>query len=306
MVEGYVNRETTSNKITAILPAFNEEISIGSVILWTKEYVDRVIVVDDGSSDHTADVAMLAGAEVICHLTNMGKGAALKTGFEVVADTDVILTIDSDGQHNPCEIPTLIALILKGDADLVIGSRYMNGNEKNTPAYRRLGQFVLNQVTNLNSGLHVTDTQSGFRAFAGSTKNLFRFNSSGLAIESEMLADAGNAGLRIKEVEVGVRYDVDCSTENPVKHGVGVLVKVLRDMEFRKPLYYFTVPGIIIGIGGLQMGLIFLQIFYRGGSLQFGPTILMMILMLTGMFMAFTGIILHSMARMIQEAKNLN
>ncbi len=191
MVEGYVSREAVSNKITAILPAFNEEISIGSVILRTKEYVDRVIVVDDGSNDHTVDVAMLAGAEVIRHPTNMGKGAALKTGFEVAADSDVIVTIDSDGQHNPCEIPGLVAPILEGVADLVIGSRYMNGNGKNTPSYRRIGQTVLNKATNLNSGVKVTDTQSGFRAFAGSTKNLFRFNSSGMAIESEMLADAG-------------------------------------------------------------------------------------------------------------------
>ena len=218
----------------------------------------------------------------------------------------MIVTIDSDGQHNPCEIPRLAAPILEGDADLVIGSRYMNGNGRNTPAYRRIGQAVLNKATNLNSGVQVTDTQSGFRAFAGSTKNLFRFNSRGMAIESEMLADAGEAGLRIKEVEVGVRYDVDCSTENPVRHGVGVLLKILQDMEFKKPLYYFTVPGIIIGIGGLQMGFIFLREFYRGGSLQFGPTMLMMILVLGGMFMAFTGVILHSMARLIRESRNVN
>jgi hypothetical protein len=117
-----------------------------------------------------------------------------------------------------------------------------------------------------------------------------------------MLADVANAGLRIKEVEVGVRYDVDCSTENPVSHGVRVLVRVLHDMELNRPLYYFTVPGMVIGGIGTFMGLSFLKTFYLGGSLMFGPTLLMIMLFMVGTFMSFTGIILHSMSRIIDES----
>ena len=122
----------------------------------------------------------------------------------------------------------------------------------------------MDKATNLNCGLHITDTQSGFRAFAKHTLPVFGFKSNGLAIESEMLMDASNAGLKIKEVEIGVRYDVDCSSENPVAHGLRVLVKILEDIELNRPLYYFTAPGMIFSIIGLAMGMKFLQDFYLG------------------------------------------
>ncbi len=118
-----------------------------------------------------------------------------------------------------------------------------------------------------------------------------------------MLADAAKAGLWVKEMEIGVRYDVDCSTENPVSHGLRVLVKVLHDMELNRPLYYFTVPGMVFAAVGLLMGLSFLQRFYHGGGLMFGPTLLMILLTLVGSFMVFTGIILHTMSRLIRETK---
>ncbi len=291
--------------VTAILPAYNEEVSIGSIVLHARQHADKVIVIDDGSTDRTSEVARLAGAEVFLHSTNMGKGAALKTGFEKASENGakVIVTLDSDGQHDPEEIPKLVAPILEGTADIVNGSRYLNGNGKSTPFYRRIGQTVLDRATNLNSGFNITDTQSGFRAFARHTLPVFRFRSNGLAIESEMLMDAANAGLRVKEVEIGVRYDVDCSTENPVSHGLRVLVKILEDMELNRPLYYFTAPGLVISAVGLGMGLDFLQDFYLGGSLMFGPTLLMIVMTLVGTFMAFTGIILHSVSRLINESR---
>ncbi|KKG09447.1 MULTISPECIES: glycosyltransferase family 2 protein [unclassified Methanosarcina] len=295
-------RETVPQKITVILPAFNEEISIGSVVLLARQYADRVIVVDDGSSDRTAEIAEKVGAEVIVHSLNSGKGMALKTGFEAAEGSDVIVTMDSDGQHNPSDIPKLVSPILEDVADMVNGSRYLNGNRKNTPSYRRVGQTILDKATNMNSGIQVTDSQSGFRAFAGHTKDIFRFNSKGMAIESEMLSDAGKAGLRIKEVEIGVRYDVGRSTENPIRHGLMVLLKILTDMEFNRPLYYFTIPGFVLGTSGLYMGLSFLQTFYLGGNLHFGPTILMILLTLVGTFMVFTGIMLHSIAGILRES----
>jgi glycosyltransferase involved in cell wall biosynthesis len=289
--------------ITAILPAFNEEVSIGSMVLHAKQHADHVVVIDDGSKDRTSEVAYLAGAEVIRHPRNLGKGKALKTAFDHVAKNGckIIVTMDSDGQHDPDDIRKLIGPIVKGEADIVNGSRYMNGSDKNTPFYRRIGQNILDYVTNLNSGLHITDTQSGFRAFARHTLPAFNFKCNGLAIESEMLMDAANAGLRIKEVEIGVRYDVDCSSENPISHGLKVLANVINDMELNRPLYYFTLPGAIFGVIGLAMGLGFLQRFYNGESLNFGPTLLMILLTLLGTFMVFTGIILHTMSKLINE-----
>ena len=136
-------------KSVAIIPAYNEEVALGSIILRTLQYVDEVIIVNDGSDDKTADVARLAGAQIINHATNMGKGEALKSGFSAVGDADVVVTIDADGQHNPDEIPSLIKPILEEGADLVNGSRYMNGPEENTPAYRRVGQQVLDNATTI-------------------------------------------------------------------------------------------------------------------------------------------------------------
>jgi glycosyltransferase involved in cell wall biosynthesis len=294
-------RQITSRNITLILPAYNEEVSVGSIVLLARRYADRVIVIDDGSSDRTAEVAANAGAEVVIHTTNKGKGMAFKTGFEAAEGADIIVTMDSDGQHNPADIPKLIAPILEGEADMVNGSRYLNGHKTDTPAYRRVGQTILDKITIMNSGIRITDSQSGFRAFSASTKDIFRFKAQGMAIESEMLADAGKYGLRVKEVEIDVRYDVDGSTEHPLKHGLNVLVKILTDMEFNRPLYYFTLPGLFFGIAGLYMGLLLLQTFYLGGSLYFGPTILMILLTLVGTFMAFTGILLHSISGLIRH-----
>ncbi len=227
---------TATQLISVILPAYNEEISIGSIIHLTRLYADKVIVVDDGSSDRTAIVAREAGAEVIVHNRNEGKGVALKTGFEaaVIRGADIIVTMDSDGQHNPADIPKLVAPIIKGEAEMVNGSRYLNNLEKNTPRYRRIGQTILDKITNIHSGLNITDSQSGFRAFAASTTEKFRFNARGMAIESEMLADAGNAGLRITEVGIGVRYDIAGSTKKPFSHGLEVLSAILKDMMLKK------------------------------------------------------------------------
>lgn len=298
-------KSTAPQNVTVILPAYNEEISIGSVVLLARYYADSVIVVDDGSSDRTAEIARKAGAEVIVHEANKGKGAALKTGFAAADDlgADIIVTMDSDGQHNPAEIPKLVDPIIKGEADMVNGSRYLNGLDKNTPSYRRVGQTILDGATKLNSGLQITDSQSGFRAFSASTKNVFRFKAQGMAIESEMLADAGKSGLRIAEVEIGVRYDVDCSTVNPIKHGFGVLFMILKDIEFNKPLYYLTVPGLILGISGFIMGAYFVQDFTMGKSLYFGPTMLMILFIIVGSFMALTGILLHSISTILKDVK---
>ena len=220
-------------KSVAIIPAYNEEVALGSIILRTLQYVDEVIIVNDGSDDKTVDVAKLAGAEIINHATNLGKGEALKSGFSAIGDADVVVTIDADGQHNPDEIPSLIKPIIEDGADLVNGSRYMNGPEENTPAYRRVGQQVLDNATNISAGIKVTDSQSGFRAFSPAACKFFRFYDTGFGIESEMLVDVAEAGLKIVEVPITVRYDVDGSTKNPVTHGVGVLLKIIKDKIFR-------------------------------------------------------------------------
>ncbi len=119
---------------------------IGSVVLGTRKYVNQAIVVDDGSSDHIAEIAEAAGARVLRHTSNQGKGAALKTGFQAVVDQDIVVTLDGDGQHKPEDIAKLLKPIIIGKADIVNGSRYLSNDATDTPVYRRFGQTVLDKA----------------------------------------------------------------------------------------------------------------------------------------------------------------
>ncbi len=221
-------------KSIVIIPALNEEAAISAIVKRSLRYADDVLVIDDGSTDNTLRIAKDAGARVIKQYNNLGKGVSLKDAFGEVSGYDIVVTIDGDGQHNPDEIPKLMAPIREGRADLVNGSRYLDGFDDETPAYRRVGQRVLDIATNITSGTHVTDSQSGFRAFNGKTIGCYRFRDTGFGIESEMLADAAENNLKILEVPITVRYDVEnSSTKGPVTHGVGVLIKIVIDKIIR-------------------------------------------------------------------------
>lgn len=221
-------------KIIVVIPAFNEQAAIGEVVRKSLQYADDVLVVDDGSADGTCEIAREAGASILKHPTNFGKGVSLKDAFGQVEGYDVVVTIDGDGQHNPDEIPILTEPILEDRADFVNGSRYLNGFDENTPAYRRVGQTVLDIATNITAGTSVTDSQSGFRAFRESTISCYRFRDPGFGIESEMIADAAENNLRILEVPITVKYDVEnSSTKGPVTHGFGVLFKIVKDKLIR-------------------------------------------------------------------------
>lgn len=234
------------SKVAVLLPAYNEEVSIASMILLSLQYADEVIVIDDGSSDRTSEVSRLAGATVLSHTTNKGKGAALKTGFKYAQDYDIIVTIDADGQHNPSEIPDVIKPIMEDRADIVNGSRYIAGKDTTTPTYRRVGQTVLDNATYLASSVKLTDTQSGFRAFSSKSIEYFNFDPNGFGIESDMLIEASVNKLRIVEVEITVRYDVNTTTDNPIVQGFSVLMRILELMRFNRPLYFYGISGSIV------------------------------------------------------------
>ena len=286
----------------AAMPAYNEAHVIAEVIKGCKKYVDRVVVVDDGSTDNTLDIAESLGAYVVRHETNIGYGAALKNCFETARHlgASAMVIIDSDGQHDPSEIPKLLEP-LKNGFDLVIGSRFVNGNGKNVPIYRKFGMKVLDVATYVAGGPNVTDSQSGFRAYGKRAIENIHLYDTDMSAGSEILIQAGDYNLKFTEVEIHCRYDLDnCSSEHPFIHGPRVLFRILKDMEYRRPLYYFAFPGMIMASTGFLMGLKFLQDYYMGGGyLRFGPTLLMVMLTIIGAFMVFTGIILHAISRMI-------
>lgn len=188
-------------KTVAIMPAFNEGKRIGSVISRTRKYVDRVIVVDDGSSDSTSSVAKKAGAMVIRHERNMGKGCATRTGLKIAMKMrpDAIVFIDSDGQHDPRYIPQFLKMIENG-ADYVYGNRDLS----KYPFDRKIGNFGLTLLTNLLCPTGIIDTECGFRALTTKAARKLSLKADSYGIEMDFAYSAWKNRFMIKKVDVKV------------------------------------------------------------------------------------------------------
>jgi len=215
--------------VIAGIPAYNEAETIGDIIRRASSHVDEVIVVDDGSSDDTAQVARDAGATVIRNQYNRGAGGATKTCFQQARErnADVLVTIDGDGQHNAAEIPSLIAPVLRGKADLVIGSRFLDKGCR-IPRYRRFGITVISTLLNLVSKVKVSDSQSCYRAYSKKALRALDITEPGFAFSVELIIEARRQGLVIDEVPISCIYHDHSHSLNPVVHGMGVALSVIR------------------------------------------------------------------------------
>jgi glycosyltransferase involved in cell wall biosynthesis len=222
--------QKTKPIIVAAIPCLNEEKFIGTIVAKARRYVDEVIVVDDGSTDDTALAAGKAGAKVIAHKSRQGAGAATRTAFQAAKrdDADVLVTLDGDGQHNPDEIPQVLAPILCRKADLVIGSRFLNPNLKDVPGYRKFGIDVITWLYNIGSKIKVTDSQSCFRAYSRRLIEIVDITEDGFGFSVQLLIQARKKGLAIMEVPVSCIYHSNGSTINPVTHGLGVAFNVIK------------------------------------------------------------------------------
>jgi len=244
------------SSVIAVIPAYNEELTIGTVITLARQHADEVLVIDDGSKDLTAKISELSGAKVISMDVNQGKAAAVMRGFHYAHDNDydILVMLDGDGQNNPDEMPLLIAPLLEESADIVVGSRFMKLGYA-IPAYRQVGQKVLNLATNISSGGNASDTQSGFRALNRQClEMLLSLESEGFGIESDMLNLASDMELRLAEVPISVEYSVPKGhSKNPVSHGVGLLRMIVKAMSYRRPLFLFGSLGIIMIIFGTSL-----------------------------------------------------
>lgn len=191
-------------RIIAVIPAYNEKKHIKEIIKETKKYVDQVIVVDDGSRDNTFRESKKGKALTLKHVINLGKGLALKTGCEkAIQIGDIIVTLDADSQHDPAEIPKLIQILKKENLDLVIGSRPL---DKNMPYLPKFGNWIINGISRILFGIDIKDTQSGFRVFTKEAYNRIEWQSSRYFVETEMIINAKNHGLRYKEVPIKTIY----------------------------------------------------------------------------------------------------
>ena len=297
-------RKTSRKRVLAIIPCRNEEAAIGSVVLKTKRFVNQVLVVDDGSDDETRKIAKEAGANVITHKKNRGKGAAIRTGFQYALDKnfDYVVTIDGDGQHNPLEIPSLLHNVINNGHDVSIG--YRVGNDTEMPMWRRVGKRVLDYTTSMGTGGFVTDSQCGFRAFNRKAFESItpKLKGEAFSVESEQLIKAHELGLKVINTNVTCKYnDLDTSTKNPASHGISVLTYVIWTIVEQRPLLFISLPGLVLMLIGLLLGVYSLQSINQNSILLVSNTFVANILLIIGAFAILLGLLLKIIPRIIKS-----
>ncbi|MGB9870746.1 MAG: glycosyltransferase family 2 protein [Anaerolineae bacterium] len=294
-------RVSNGVRTVAIIPAYNEERFIGSVVLQTRSLVDRVIVVDDGSTDNTAEIARAGGAMVLRHERNQGKGKALRTGLRAARQLypEAVVLLDGDGQHLPSEISAVLSPVLAGEADMVVGSRYLNGRSR-VPLSRVWGHKVFNFLTHRTSGVYLTDSQNGFRAFSARVLDALDLRSNGFSVESEMQLLIQQQGWRVKEVPVTVLY-----AEKPKRpallQGLMVLDGLLRLIGQHRPLLTFGLMGLLLLMAGMGWGICVVEIYRRTQALAIGYALICVMLIIVGATCISTGFILHSLRGLIMN-----
>ena len=191
-------------KTVAIIPAYNEEKHIVETIVGVKKYSKDIIVIDDGSSDATYELAKKAQVTAIKHVINLGKGASLITAIEyaISQDFDSFILIDADLQHDPDEIPKFLDALRDGN-DIVFGYRTM---KKNMPSILRFGNYIINRSTRFLYGLDLNDTTCGYRALTAETYKKIKWEASGYFVEAEMIANTGKNNLKFTQIPIQTIY----------------------------------------------------------------------------------------------------
>jgi UDP-N-acetylglucosamine---dolichyl-phosphate N-acetylglucosaminyltransferase len=218
-----------TKRVAIVIPAYNEERTIIEVIRGLKRHgFTRLIVVDDGSSDRTSELASQEGVILLRHILNRGLGGALGTGITAALRlrAEAIVTFDADGQHNPDDITRLLEPIAKGEADVVIGSRMLE--PIGMPYPRRLANWTANIVTYLLFRGWTTDSQSGLRAFSSQAAARIQIMTNGMEVSSEIIAETVKNRLKREEVPVQAIYtDYSLSKGQSFKVGLQTLRKLI-------------------------------------------------------------------------------
>jgi glycosyltransferase involved in cell wall biosynthesis len=216
-------------KIAAVIPAFNARASVGDVVEQTCVHIPKVVVVDDGSEDDTAEVARESGAEVLIHPENRGKGAALRTAFEYLASTGwkSVVTLDADGQHLPDDIPALLGAF-EPDVDLVLGTRDHLFEEMIW--FRQLSNAISSRLISIAAGTRLADVQTGFRIYSMNLLAVTGFEENRFDAESAVVVRASRSGFRIATVPVHLGYvDGRCTSHyRPIVDSLRIARSVIR------------------------------------------------------------------------------
>ncbi|HHZ90195.1 TPA: glycosyltransferase family 2 protein [Candidatus Poribacteria bacterium] len=203
--------------VCLLLPAYNEAKTIGQVVREASEFVNDILVIDDGSVDKTAQIAEEAGGKVIKHSTNLGKGMALRTGFDYVSQKgyDLIATMDSDGQHQPSDLPRFIDYFKNNKPDIIIGARIHDRIKM--PRHRRFNNWLVSSVGSALCGQEVKDFQSGFRLIRTEVLRSVELHTERYETESELLIKAGRIGFKIQSIPINTIYNAEVSNIKPLR-----------------------------------------------------------------------------------------
>jgi len=222
-----------TKSLAIVIPAFNEEKTISEVINGLPKKLPGiskidVIVVDDGSKDKTGILAKRAGAKVLRHMINLGVGNAYKTGLKFTTKKyDIVATMDADGQHSPKDLVKIIQPIARNKADVVVGTRLKN--PQGMPMVKLAGNWIMNFITYLFSGIWTTDSQSGFHAFSQKTLKLFRLKTGGYEICTEMFGEINKYGLKFKEIPIKVIYTKHSRSKGQsIANAVNIVTNLLK------------------------------------------------------------------------------
>ena len=293
-------------KIIVGIPAFNEEKNIASIITKLSTIADTILVCDDGSTDLTATIAKKIGAVVIKHEKNLGYGAAIRSLFLKAKDLDgdVLVTFDADGQHRIDDIKNVTKPIVNQEADLVIGSRFLDESEKEVPQYRKVGIKVITKITNASIKKQLTDSQSGFRAY--SRKIILELNPSetGMGVSTEILIKASSKNFRIVEVPIKIIYEGNTSTHNPITHGSSVIISTIKYTSLQRPLTFYGIPSVVFLIIGGVFSYLAIQFYVEVGRLNTNLTIISASTVLIGVVLLITAILLFSLVSIVREGKD--
>lgn len=294
-------------RILVCIPAYNEAQSIREIITKAKKYASKIIVYDDGSSDNTYETASNAGADVIIRdCVNRGYGAAIKALFLAAKerDADVMVTLDSDGQHDPDQIPRVIGPILNGESDIVIGSRFLaQPNKHNVPKYRYAGIKTITRITQYASYGELTDAQSGFRAYSKKALSSIKLSENGMSVSTEILLKAKERDLIIKEVPVTIKYQdegIKTSTQNPLKHGIGVLYNVVQFISLRHPFVFYGIPGLVLLVTAAVFINNALELFSQTRYVSIPQVLISVGAAVIGVVLLATSIILYTMIALLK------
>ena len=293
-------------KVTIGIPAFNEEKNIAKMIVKLKKIYDEIVVCNDGSTDLTGEIAENLGVIVINHKQNLGYGAGInsiiKKSKEI--DTDILVTFDADGQHKVEDVKKVIEPIKNGDADLVIGSRFLSKTKEKIPEYRKIGINIITKVTNAGLKKKITDSQSGFRAYSKDLISKLDISDMGMGISTEILIKTNSLGFRIAEIPITILYEGKTSTQNPISHGTSVLFSTIKYTSIEHPLKFYGIPSLIFFVIGLSFTFLSIDYYVEVGRINPNVTIVAAGTTAIAVILLVASVLFYSLATIVEGNKS--